>query len=40
MTDTSGHFNDTGFVPLELDDCEALMREEGLLEKLPPEPWG
>ncbi len=28
--------NLTGFVPLELDDCEALMQEEGLLQSLPP----
>ena len=29
--------NLTGFVPLELDDVEALMREDGLLQVRPPE---
>jgi Xaa-Pro aminopeptidase len=29
--------NLTGFVPLELDDTEALMQEEGLLQTHPPD---
>lgn len=29
--------NLTGFVPLELDDVEALMREDGMLEAFPPD---
>lgn len=29
--------NLTGFVPLELDDVEALMQEPGMLQRFPPE---
>jgi Xaa-Pro aminopeptidase len=29
--------NLTGFVPLEMDEVEALMQEDGLLDRLPAE---
>jgi len=33
-----GFENFTDFLPMELDDIEALMREEGVLQKVPPTP--
>ncbi|MFQ5571809.1 MAG: aminopeptidase P N-terminal domain-containing protein, partial [Rhodothermales bacterium] len=37
ITET-GFENFTDFLPMELDDIEALMREEGVLQKVPPTP--
>jgi Xaa-Pro aminopeptidase len=37
VTDT-GVENFTDFLPMELDDIEALMREDGVLQKVPPVP--
>lgn len=37
ITET-GFENFTDFLPMELDDIEALMREEGILQKVPPTP--
>ncbi len=34
----NGFENFTDFLPMELDDIEALMREEGILQKVPPTP--
>jgi Xaa-Pro aminopeptidase len=33
-----GFENFTDFLPMELDDIEALMREDGVLQKVPPTP--
>ena len=32
----SGWENFSGFAPVEIDDVEALIRELGVLEKVPP----
>jgi len=37
VTDT-GYENFTAFLPSELDEIEKLMREEGIVQKVPPSP--
>ena len=34
----NGFENFTDFLPMELDDIEALMREDGVLQKVSPTP--
>jgi Xaa-Pro aminopeptidase len=37
ITDT-GYENFTHFLPMELDEMEALVREKGIVQKIPPGP--